>query len=193
MSIQQSDGLGVETADYWSTPTRLPLPWSTALDPPTATRPSLTHFSFTQIQIADVLKELQNLDPYKSAGLDNLDPLFLKLETELIATPINSLFNLSFVSSEIPIDWKAAAIIPLFTLDPNCYRLISILPCLSKVFESQVNKQITDHFESHRTFSAMQSGFRAGRGCISATLKVLNVIITAIDKILLCSHIHPPG
>uniref|UniRef100_A0A8C7NTK2 DDHD domain-containing protein n=1 Tax=Oncorhynchus mykiss TaxID=8022 RepID=A0A8C7NTK2_ONCMY len=28
---------------------------------------------------ADVLKELQNLDPYKSAGLDNLDPLFLKL------------------------------------------------------------------------------------------------------------------
>ena len=46
--------------------------------PPTATRPSLPHFSFTQIQIADVLKELQNLDPYKSAGLDNLDPLFLK-------------------------------------------------------------------------------------------------------------------
>jgi hypothetical protein len=35
-------------------------------------------FSFTQIQIADVLIELQNLDPYKSAVLDNLDPLFLK-------------------------------------------------------------------------------------------------------------------
>jgi hypothetical protein len=46
--------------------------------PPTATCPSLPHFSFTHIQIADVLKELQNLDPYKSAGLDNLDPLFLK-------------------------------------------------------------------------------------------------------------------
>ena len=38
------------------------------------------------------------------------------------------------------------------TLD--CYRPISILPCLSKVFESQVNKQITDHFESPRPFSA---------------------------------------
>ena len=43
-----------------------------------ATCPSLPNFSFTQI--ADVLKELQNLDPYKSAGLDNLDPLFLQLQ-----------------------------------------------------------------------------------------------------------------
>ena len=66
---------------------------------------------------------------------------------------------------------------------------ISILPCLSKVFESQVNKQITDHVESHRTFSAVQSVFRAGQGCTSATLKVLNDIITAIDKRQYCSAV----
>ena len=161
--------------------------------PPVVPHPSLSRFSFTQIQIADVLKELQNLDPYKSAGLDNLDPLFLKLSAAIVATPITSLFNLSFISSEIPKDWKAAAVIPLFkggdTLDPNCYRPISILPCLSKVFESQVNKQVTDHLESHRTFSAVQSGFRAGHGCTSATLKVLNDIITAIDKRQYCAAV----
>ena len=166
--------------------TWLPLPWSTALHSPQ---------QLAQIQIADVLKELQNLDLYKSGGLDNLDPLYLKWSVA-IATPITSLFNLSLVSSEIPKDWKAATVIRLFkggdTLDPNCYRPTSILPCLSKVLESQVNKQITDHFEYHRTFSAMQSGFRAGHGCISATLKVLNNIITAIDK-RLCSRIHQPG
>jgi hypothetical protein len=54
-------------------------------------------FSFTQIQVADVLKERQNLDPYKSAGLDNLDALFIKLSAAIVATPITSLFNLSFV------------------------------------------------------------------------------------------------
>uniref|UniRef100_A0A8C8JV46 HECT-type E3 ubiquitin transferase n=1 Tax=Oncorhynchus tshawytscha TaxID=74940 RepID=A0A8C8JV46_ONCTS len=32
--------------------------------------------------------------PYKSAGIDNLDPLFLKLSAEIVATPITSLFNL---------------------------------------------------------------------------------------------------
>ena len=98
-----------------------------------------------------------------------------------------------FVSSDIPKDWKAAAVIPLFkggdTLDPNCYRPMSILPCLSKVFKSQVNKQITDHFESHRTFCAVQSAFRAGHWCTSATLKVLNYIITAIDKRQYCAAV----
>ena len=53
----------------------------------------------------------------------------------------------------------------------------------------EVNKQITDHFESHRTFSAMQSGFRAGHGCTSATLNVLNSIITAIDKRYYCAAV----
>jgi hypothetical protein len=155
--------------------------------------PRPPHFSFTQIQIADVLKELQNLDPYKSTGLGNENPCFLKLSSEIVVTPITSLFKLSFVSSEIPKDWNAAAVIPLFkgadTLDPNCYRPISILPCFSKVFESQVNKQITNHLESHRTFSAMQSGVRAGHGCTSATLKVLNNIITATDKRQYCAAV----
>jgi hypothetical protein len=35
----------------------------------------------------------------------------------------------------------------------------------------------------------MQSGFRAGHGCTSATLKVLNDIITAIDKRHYCAAI----
>jgi hypothetical protein len=60
---------------------------------PAATHPSLPSFFFTQIQTADVLKELQNLYPYKSAGLDNLDPLFLKLSAAIVATPITSLLT----------------------------------------------------------------------------------------------------
>jgi hypothetical protein len=51
-----------------------------------------------------------------------------------------------------------------------------------------INKN-TDHFESHRTFSTMQSGFRAGSGCTSTTLKVQNHIITAIDKRHYCAAV----
>ena len=35
----------------------------------------------------------------------------------------------------------------------------------------------------------MQSGFQAGHGCTSATLKVLNDIITAIDKRQYCAAV----
>ena len=75
------------------------------------------------------------------------------------------------------------------TIDTNCERTLSILPCLSKIFESQVNKQITDHFESHRTFSTLQSGFRAGHAYTSARHKVLNDIITTIDKRQYCAAV----
>ena len=78
-----------------------PRPTAPGYASPAATCPSLPSFSFTQIQIADVLKELQNLDLYKSAGQDNLDPFIPKLFSAIVATLITSLFNLSFVSSEI--------------------------------------------------------------------------------------------
>ena len=110
--------------------------------------------------------------------LGDLNWDMLNTSSAIVATPITSLFNL-FLLSEFLKVWKAATATPLFkggdTLDPNCYRPISILPCLSKVFESQVNKRITNHLESHRTFSSMQSGFLAGHGYTSATLKVLNL------------------
>jgi hypothetical protein len=97
--------------------------------------------------------------------------LHCRVNMGYVATHITSQFNLSFVLTKIPKDWKAAVGIPFIkgtdTLDPNCYRPISILPCLSKVFKSKVNKQVTEHLESHRTFSAVQSGFRADHGCTS--------------------------
>uniref|UniRef100_A0A8C7IU58 Immunoglobulin V-set domain-containing protein n=1 Tax=Oncorhynchus kisutch TaxID=8019 RepID=A0A8C7IU58_ONCKI len=114
------------------------------------------------IKIADVLKKLQNLDPYESAGLESCHG-HPPLQRGRHSRPT--------------------------LLQTHTATDLSILPCHSKVFESQVNKQITNHFESHRTFSTMQSGFRAGHGCNSATLKVLNKIITAIDKRQYCAPV----
>ncbi|KAK6325022.1 hypothetical protein J4Q44_G00043640 [Coregonus suidteri] len=105
---------------------------------------SLKHFSeqaflIDLAQTADVLKELQNLDPYKSAGLDNLDPFFLKLAAEIVATPITSLFNLSFVTSEIPRDWKAAAVIPLFKGAPYTTHHCDLYALWSKALHRSAN------------------------------------------------------
>lgn len=38
------------------------------------------------------------------------------------------------------------------------------------------------HLETHNVLDQFQSGFRSGHSCITATLKVLNDIICAIDK-----------
>jgi hypothetical protein len=65
----------------------------------------------------------------------------------LLPPNIFNLFNLPLLSGEVAIAWKAAAVRPLFKggdqADPNCYRPISIFPCLSKVLEQLVNNHLT--------------------------------------------------
>ena len=94
------------------------------------------------------------------------------------------------MSSEIPKDWKTAAVIPLFKGGTLLTQTATDLYLSYHAFlRSSKAKQITDHFESHHTFSAMQSGFRAGHGCTSATLKVLNDNLTTIDKKHYCEAV----
>lgn len=84
-----------------------------------------------------------------------------------------------------------ALVRPLFkgrdNADPICYGPISILPCLSKVLEKLVNKQLTGHLTAHSILSHVQSGFHSGFGCVTATLKVLNDITSALDSKLYCA------
>ena len=71
-------------------------------------------------------------------------------------------FNLSLLSGEVPIAWKAATVIPLLKrgdqADPNCYRHISTLPCLSKVLEKLVDNQLTGFLDVYSILSGMQCG-----------------------------------
>ncbi len=95
--------------------------------------------------------------------------------------------------AEIPTDWKEATVLPLFKggdqADPNSYRPISILPCVSKVFEKLVNKQLTGYLDMYGILSGLQSGFCSGHSCVTATLKVLNDITSALDAEQHCAAI----
>ena len=129
---------------------------SSSPTPSNATSPdapaSLQSFSLQAVTESKVLKELLKLGPKKPSGSDGLDPFFIKFAAPIIAKPISNLCNLSVLSGEVPIAWKAATVNPLFKgrdqADPNCYRPISILPCLSKVLEKLVNNQLTGFFMS---------------------------------------------
>ena len=136
---------------------------------------------------------LKELDPKKTSGSDVLGPFFFKVAASIIAKPISNHFNLSILSGEVPIAWKAATVCPLFKggdqADANCYRPISILPCLSKVVEKHVINQLTGFLDVYSILSCMQSGFCSGYGCVTATLKVLNYVTIALDSKQCCDTI----
>ena len=89
---------------------------------------------------------LSNLKASKATGMDSLPAKILKISSYLIAPSLTAIFNMSLKSGIYIDDWKMARVIPIYKSEnrSKCehYRLISILPIISKVFEREVFNQI---------------------------------------------------
>lgn len=86
--------------------------------------------SFTLFIVWELHKALRLSDTSKSAGPDQLQPFFIHLAADLIASPLTYILNGSILSNEIPCVWKSVFFLPLFKGgDPtvlNNYHLIMI-------------------------------------------------------------------
>jgi hypothetical protein len=90
---------------------------------------------------------------------------FLKIILPYILPYVTHVFNTIFMSSSYPASWKLSKIMPVAkTNNPGSlsdYRLISILPALSKSMEVIMWNQITAHIERNGMMSRLQPGFRS--------------------------------
>ena len=98
--------------------------------------------SITEGYLFNILK---NVEVTKAAGIDQISGKFLKDVARISAKPISELCNLSMTLGSFLNACKIAKVKPLFKkgskTDPSNYRLISLLPLLSKVFERVVLDQ----------------------------------------------------
>ena len=82
-----------------------------------------------------------------------------------ITKPLAYIISISLQSGSVPMEWKAAKIIPLFKsgsmVELDNYRPISMLPVLSKILERIVYKQLLSHLENNGLLSSFQFGFRS--------------------------------
>ena len=75
------------------------------------------------------------------------------------------LFNLIFDTGIVPKDWTLGIIRPIYKnkgnrMDPNNYRGITILSCLSKLFTSILNTRLNKYIEDNNILGKEQAGFR---------------------------------
>ncbi len=77
------------------------------------------------------------------------------------------LFCLCLSTSTFPSCWKSAHIQPIpkkgDRSNPSNHRPIALISCLSKAFESILNRKILKHLSAHNLLSDRQYGFRKGR------------------------------
>ena len=97
------------------------------------------HLPCTQFAPDEVQKVLEDLDPAKGAGTDNIPPVLLKNCATSLASPIAAIFNHSLHDRIFPSAWKTASIVPIHKSGSvnavSNYRGVSILCGLSKVLE----------------------------------------------------------
>ena len=121
-------------------------------------------FSFKTVSDEEVLKHLKKLNRKSAMGLDEIPPLFLKDTTYVISKPLAHIINCSVMSEVVPNDFKRARVVPVYKSSAHDnfdnYRLISVLPAISKILEKCVHLQLIEYLEKNNLMSQNQFGVR---------------------------------
>ena len=140
--------------------------------------------TFSSVSEGQIYRKLKGLDGKKATGFDNIPPKLIKIAAKSLCKPITYLGNRSIQTSTFPDVLKYAEVTPIYkkedVLDKKNYRPISVLPCLSKVFESVLIDQMSEFFD--RVASPHLSGFRKPHNCQSVLLSIVEKCKTAMDN-----------
>jgi hypothetical protein len=130
--------------------------------------------------------EIRNLNPKKSPGYDGLSVKVIRSVTDVISEPLSYIFNLTFISGNIPDNLKTALITPVFKANENNefknYRPISVLTCFSKLLEKLMYKRLIKFIEKNRMLTHHQYGFRENRSTELAIIELTSKLTKAIDN-----------
>ena len=141
-------------------------------------------FRLSNVTEAEISKLLAKVNPKKSIGYDNFPPKLLKVAKDEFAPFITSLINIAIDKSHFPSDLKYAEIAPVFKkenrLDKTKYRPVSILPCVSKIFEKVINTKLGSHF--YDTIAGQLSAYRNCYSTQSVLLKAVEDWRLSLDQ-----------
>ncbi len=111
-----------------------------------------------------VMKLIDNMKSKTSCGFDGISMKIVKsiknVLVELLTIIINQMLHTGILSDLL----KNAKVTPIFKKDDETifsnYRLISLLPVISKLFEKVIFSQTYDFFQKEKLFYGGQYGFR---------------------------------
>ena len=120
-----------------------------------------TSFKIKEVSESVVLKILQNLNPSKATGLDQLSPSLIKDGANIIMSPLTHLF---LVTGQIPDDLKSSRVTSIYKKNPSKteagnYCPVSILNIISKLFETVVYHQLDQYPKTINSFMRINPVF----------------------------------
>ena len=113
--------------------------------------------------INEIKQSISKLKNGKSCGPDQILNEFLTNGKDALCGPISKLFNIILTSKCFPQTWSIGTISSLYKngdhLDPNNYRGITLLSCLSKLFPNTLNHRLYTYLKANNLLNKWQGGF----------------------------------
>ena len=141
-------------------------------------------FSFSEVSLSEIEKELENLNPKKANTYGNIPAKHLKQTSDICSTSLHKIVNETINKSNFPSQLKHADISPVFKKDDATnvqnYRPVSVLPAVSKIFERIMQRQIVTHIDKY--LSPFLCGFRKGFNTQHALIALIEKWKSTLDK-----------
>ena len=107
----------------------------------------ISYFSFQPISMDEVIKVVKNLKHRKAVSGDIATKI--PKECQFTFDVITACINKAIETGNFPDSFKMANVTPVFKkenpLDKSNYRLVSIMPLISKVYERVIYNQLSDY------------------------------------------------
>ena len=131
------------------------------IDPLAFITPVENLFHFSYISAHEVLSALNQLNSKKSPGLDGISLKLLKDTSDVIAQPLDNIFNISLQTGIFPDEWKIVKVSPVnkegSKTDCGNYRPISVSSVIAKLFEGLVYNQLRTFISDNNILVEQQS------------------------------------
>lgn len=160
----------------------------TVFSPVASANPSFVYNPDRHLVSVKSLSDLLKVRPNKkSVGTDGIPDIVLKKMSLRAKIFTAMLFNQIYNSGYYPSAWKRAVVIPIHKKDkpkqdPNSYRPIALLPCISKLYESAVKPRLKSECSSLGVIPLDQFGFEFGRCTSQPQIKFQTDIATNLNS-----------
>lgn len=144
----------------------------------------LDHFNTYSVED---IRKLVSRSSKKSCQLDPMPTNLVVGMSDMLLPIITNVVNSSLSLGHFPSDWKTALVDPRLKKTKqgtslSNLRPVSNLQYLSKLVESAVYDQTTDHVTQSGLYPILQSAYRLGHSTETALLKIQNDILAAMDN-----------
>ncbi|KAK4826240.1 hypothetical protein QYF61_006592, partial [Mycteria americana] len=129
---------------------------------------------------------LHHLDTHKSMRPDEIHPRVLRELAEVLTKPLSILYQQSWLTGEVPIEWRLANVTPIYKKgqkeDPGNYRPVSLTSVLGKVMEQIILRAITRHVQDNQVVRPSEHEFMKGRSCLTNLISFYDKVTHLVDE-----------